>query len=93
MFSFDLSQMFGFKSVAAVAIATASIALAAPQAQARPGFGCYKALAAQDIVNVVRGGGSIEEALRYAYNRGNMDGSRGCFYSVKGYIRRYGHVL
>ena len=77
-----------FKALfATAAIAATSFVALAPEAKA----GCYPALAAQNIAQMIRGGASPKQAIQFAIDRGNVD-SDSCMTATIGYMRGYSAV-
>lgn len=75
--------MKNFKALAfASLLAVTGVFGVANKAQA----GCYPALAADDIANMLRGGASTDQAIDWAIRNGNLD-SEGCLVSTVGYMR------
>jgi hypothetical protein len=68
-------------------IATTAIVGTARGAQA----GCYVPLAANDIAMMLRGGATVDQAIQFAVNNGNLD-SEACGIATLGYMRGYRSV-
>lgn len=77
-------------SIAVAASSFAIVSLVGAPAQAR---GCYPSLAAQIVINVLRGGGTEKQAWQAAYEEGSFNGTESCYLQVRGYIAKYGSVL
>jgi len=73
-------------SLAITASILAIESLASVPAYAR---GCYPALAAENIQNVLRGGGTEKQAWQAAYEEGNFNGTESCYLQIKGYMAKY----
>ena len=78
------------KAFTITALATATLVGVAPKAEASQG--CYRALAADDIAMMMRGGATAGEAIDYAIDNGNIDSKR-CLTSVVGYMRSMPYVF
>ena len=70
-------------------VAISSLFVGVAGAEAR---GCYRALAANEIANMIRGGATVDQAIDYAISEGSID-SRGCLTSTVGYMRSLPYVF
>ena len=83
--------MFNFKALALTALTAVTFgATAAPKAEAR---GCYVGTAAAQMERQVRGGATIEQAIRWAAQDGLLLPGDRCFYELRGYIAAHPYVF